>query len=480
MHKNELVLINPPALIERPPIQQSGTLFIPEGMIITAMNPGILSLATYLDSKNFDVTILDLSLERDYGALEKKVQRLDSSLVGISSTSGFDYIESLKIASMVKKYSPDSKIIFGGQHAGPLGRIILEDNKDIDAVVKYEGEITLQQILESIRKGNKNPFNLPGVVFREGQKISENSGRPKIVPLDDLPPLEYSLYPDYAKFTPFVEESRGCVFKCKYCTSNTVYGNKINLKTPKRFLDEMERCVDLFGKDKAVAVLASTYGVNPKFGKEIAKGMKKFGIKWNSEFRADSPWEQYIHELLDSGYEVVNVGVESGSPEILKLMGKTNQPEEYLRKMKKLAEIISPSDAVIRANFMFYAGETPKTIGETIKFLQETKGIDSVQFSPLLAFHGTPLLNEFEFYRTRFGSEIVDSDYWKSRHLYPVHPSKYFSFQEMAVFGQTLEKIFSKEEAWCNAAKSLYTQETEEAREKVKKNLTLSRFRRAE
>lgn len=222
MKKNKLILINPPALIEKVPIQQSGTLFIPEGMLITAMNPGILSLATYLDDKNFDISILDLSLEQDYDRLEKRIKNLSSPFVGISSTSGFDYIESLKIASMVKKNDPTCKILFGGQHAGPLGKIVLQDNEVVDAVIRYEGEITLEKILNSQRKNNRDIFNLPGVVFRDGQKIKEVVGRPKIVDLNDLPPLKYELYPDYLKFTPFVEESRGCIFKCKYCTSNTI------------------------------------------------------------------------------------------------------------------------------------------------------------------------------------------------------------------------------------------------------------------
>jgi anaerobic magnesium-protoporphyrin IX monomethyl ester cyclase len=480
MADNELTLINPPALIERPPIQQSGTLFIPEGMLITAMNPGLLSLATYLSEKGFAVNILDLSLEKDYDSLTKRVSGLSSELVGISSTSGFDYIESLRIASMVKNSNPDCKIIFGGQHAGPLGKIVLEDNEDVDAVVKYEGETTLEQILTSRRKGNSQIFSLPGVVFRNGKNIEEVPGRPVIISLNDLPALKYEMYPNYQKFTPFIEESRGCVFRCRYCTSNTVNGSKINIKNPKKFLAEVERCVELFGTDKSYAVLASTYGVNPTFGKEIAVGMKRFGIKWNSEFRADSPWEHYINELLDSGYEVVNVGVESGSPEILRLMGKTNYPEKYLNKMRKLAEVVDSSDAIIRANFIFYIGETPKTLRETMSFILSTKCIDSVQFSPLLVFHGTPLFDSMPEYREKFGSEIVSSEYWHRRHLYPAHPSKYFSFYEMVELGHMLEKIFSAESAWYEAAKSLYTQESKEAVKEIRDSLTNARFRRAQ
>jgi len=479
MTNKDLVLINPPALIEKPPIQQSGTLYIPESMLITAMNPGLLSLATYIDDKGFDVRILDLSDKRDYDALDKGLDGLDAGVVGISSTSGLDYIESLKIAELAKRHA-DCKVVMGGQHAGPLGETVFEDSEFVDAVVRHEGEITLEQILDNLRHNRRDIFNLPGVTYRDGNKTITVPGRPRIVKLNELPPLRYEIYPNFLRFTPFVEESRGCMFRCRYCTSNTIFSNKIDIKNPQKFLVEMQRCIDLFGKDKAYAVLASTFGVNPTFGREIARGMKKFGIKWNSEFRVDSPWEKYIDDLLESGYEVVNVGVESGSPEILRLMGKTPDPERYLAKMKMLARRIAPSDAVIRANFMFYAGESPRTINETIRFLYETPEIDSVQFSPLLVFHGTPLYEEFGTFEREYGSEMVRSEYWERRHLYPVHPSRYFSFQEMATFGQTLEKIFSREHAWAEAAKSLYTQETEEDRNRVKETLIKSKFRRQE
>lgn len=479
MVRKELVLVNPPALLERPPINQSGTLFIPERLRITAMNPGILSIASYLRNKGYDVGIIDLSLEPNYESLDKKVKEIDAEVIGISSTSGFDYIESLRIASILKSKT-SAPIIIGGQHVGPLGKIVLEDSEHIDAVIKYEGEWVIEQILK--REREIEPlFELPGIVYRDIHKnIIETPGRPPVIPLDQLPFLDYELYPDYLRFTPFVEESRGCVYRCNYCNSNTLNNSRINIKSPDRFLDEMKKCIDIFGKDKAYAVLASTYGVNPKNGRAIAKGMKPFGIKWNSEFRADSPWEKYIYQLLESGYEVVNVGVESGSPRILELMGKTKKPNQYLEKMKKLASIVVNSDAIIRANFMFYVGETPETLKETLAFIQQSEGINSLQFSPLIAFHGTPLFNHFEEYIQKFGSQLVTTDYWKRRHIYPVHPSKYFSFEEVALLGHTLEKIFSEETAWCQAAKSLYTQETEEARKEVKKILGQSRFRRQE
>jgi len=475
MASYDLTLINPPALIERPPVEQSGTLFVPEKLRITAMNPGILSLFTYLKSKGFSVNILDLSLDTEYSSMEKKIKNIDSRYVGISSTSGFDYLESLKIAEFTKTHT-NAQIFIGGQHAGPLGELVLMDSQNIDAVIKFEGELVLEQILKS---NTDNKFKIPGVVYKENNKIITVPGKSPKIKLNDLPFLDYSSYPNYLKFVPFIEESRGCVYGCNFCTSNTINHRRIDMKSPKRFLDETDYCVSLFGKEKAYAVLASTYGVNPKFGKEIALGMKKFGIKWNSEFRADSEWEEFIYELLDSGYEVVNIGLESGSPDILKLMGKTKNPYLYLGKMRKLAKIVSKSSAVMRSNFMFYIGETPKTIQETIKFISQTPEIHSVQFSPLIVFNNTPVFNNFAKYREEYGCDIINTEYWQRRHFYPVHPSKYFSFDEVATLGHVLEKIFSKEDAWIEAAKSLYSQENKEVVKKIKETLRESRFRRS-
>lgn len=474
LSNEELILINPPALLERPPIEQSGTLFIPENLRITAMNPGVLSLASYLNSKNFSVKILDLSLDVNYGSIEDKIKQVGSKFVGISSTSGFDYVEALNIAALVKKYS-DSFVILGGQHAGPLGRQVLIDSPHVDAVVKYEGELTLEAILKN---GVEVFSSLPGVAFRKGKDIIETLGRPRIVRLDDLPFLDYAAYPDFLRFTPFIEESRGCVYRCNFCSSNTVNGSRIDLKSPRRFLDEAEYCISLFGNERSYCVLASTYGVNPRNGKSIAKGMRAFNVRWSSEFRADSLWEEFIFELLDSGYEVVNVGLESASPDILILMGKTRNPQKYLGKMQGLAKIVKSSDAVIRANFIFYVGETPRTIRETVSFLTHTEGINSVQFSPLLLFPNTPVSRNFDNYRKQFGSERVTGEYWERRHFFPVHPSRYFSFQEIVTLGHVFEQMFSDENAWVEAAKSLYTQETSQAASDVKEILIQARFGR--
>ncbi|MDA8131125.1 MAG: cobalamin-dependent protein [Elusimicrobia bacterium] len=474
----EFCLINPPALLDKPPIEQSGTLFIPERLKIAAINPGILSIASYLDSKGYAVRILDLSGETDWTRVGKLLSKAGAGLYGISSTSAFDYIESLEIARLLKSYFPETPVILGGQHAGALGSGVLRDSPHVDAVVLHEGEWVAEQMLCSQRKG-LFPFSVPGVVFRRNGRVRSAAGEGRRISVNELPFLKYELYPDFRKFMPYVEESRGCCYRCHYCSSNSINQSRIDPKDPGRFLEEFSECVKLFGRDRAYAVLASSFGVLPKNGKAIARGMRRFGIKWNSEFRVDGCWEEYIGDLLSAGYEVVNVGLESASPSILRLMNKTRQPEQYLEKMARLAGIVSGSDSVIRANLMFYAGESPQTLRETLSFLSSTKGIDSIQYSPLLLFPGAPVTKEFGTYEKRFGAKMVDHPYWRRRHLYPIHPSNYFSFEESVYFCHVTEKIFSDEDAWLEAAKGLYTQESDQEIAKTRETLRVARFRRS-
>jgi len=75
---------------------------------------------------------------------------------------------------------------------------VLEDSKNVDAVVLHEGEWVVEQIL-NLRREKKFPLAVPGVVFREKGRIRTSGGTSQRIPINDLPFLKYELYPDYLK-----------------------------------------------------------------------------------------------------------------------------------------------------------------------------------------------------------------------------------------------------------------------------------------
>lgn len=65
----DLLLINPPILTREPGFGSVGTVFVSDSTKVTAMNPGILSIASYLKAKGAELKIIDLSIDSDYEKL---------------------------------------------------------------------------------------------------------------------------------------------------------------------------------------------------------------------------------------------------------------------------------------------------------------------------------------------------------------------------------------------------------------------------
>ena len=478
---HDLILINPPTMLIKPEIQMPGTWFVDDKYSISAINPGIISIASYLVFKKYDVEIYDFQDESDFEKIRSKIKYSEASVYGISSTSGFDYLECLKIAKIIKQNHPGSVVIAGGQHIGVLQDKVFMDSQDIDIVVKGAGEFVAEEILNALDSElNSALKKVSGIVYRNEKGLVINTETAASVDINQLPGNDFTLFPNYKNYTPFVEESRGCAGKCSYCTNSLIHNNKISIKRPKKFEEEFERTVNLYGLDKDYVVLAANFGLIPKNTKAIINIISKYGVNWNTELRADNRWESYIDALIQSNLEILSVGFESASPQILRYMKKTIKPDLYIRKMRKLIERLSGIESLsLRINLMLFLGETPETLKETLIFLVEnSRFIDGIIASPVFIFENTPLMNQMGYFHTKYGASLVDNEFWKSRRLYPVNVSSFFTFEELVHLGNSFEKIFSSPRSWMREKKYHYKQESLQEKNLIEESLIKSRFQR--
>ena len=116
----------------------------------------------------------------------------------------------------------------GGVHVstlpGQLGGLF-------DAGVIGEGEATMAELVDNYEKtGSVFDRKIRGLACRKSGKLIVNEQRPLIEPLDNIPIPDRSLLGDeYYKpmlhwtgekyVTSSVMTSRGCVFKCRFCSS---------------------------------------------------------------------------------------------------------------------------------------------------------------------------------------------------------------------------------------------------------------------
>lgn len=482
MGELHLVLINPPDIGNRPPVANTGTLFLSNNQIVRCINPGILSIASYIKSRGKEVEIIDLLDSLNLDKLVNGLANKSPWLIGISCSNGFSYLSALECAKIARQICTDSMIVIGGQHVGPLGRVVLEDSQDIDVVVKFEGEIPVEELINHYGKYGKKlpPKSVQGIVYRDSEGvINENKGISKLVDLDSMPYLDFELYPEYKKYAPYVEESRGCSFQCNFCLSNYTNLSTIRIKSHQRFLDELKHTINLYGKEPIYPILASTFGTKFDNTKAIVNGLKDLGICWTTELRVDGLWKKIAEEMYRSGFRIATLGLESASPSILLRMNKTRNPQKYLEHAQQMIDIASKfNELLLKINIIFYLGETPSTVRETLAFLmQNANKLSATRFSPLFGFPGSPFLTNFDRFEKLLGASLISDSFWGETHIYPVNISKYFKFQETSFLSNTLEKIFTNEEQYFFANQYTYGLENTE---KIEKTVIQGRYKSIE
>ena len=210
---------------------------------ITSPPLGLAYIASML-RQNHEVKIIDsIILNYTLRDIEKELQTFNPDVVGIASVTPSIY-EAYKVAKIAKKVREDCIVVFGGPHATFMSRQTLEECKYIDIIVKGEGEETIKELIESIEKGA--PLNkVRGITFREKNEIIDSEPRPFIKNIDDIPFPSRDLLPMHlykfngVKYTTMLT-SRGCPFKCSFCSSSRLFGGYWRGRSPENVLEEMK------------------------------------------------------------------------------------------------------------------------------------------------------------------------------------------------------------------------------------------------
>lgn len=475
MEKIDVLFIDPPMKVFKDNSMLYGNLYQPEDEHCKVFNPGILSIASYILSKGYKVKVVHIFREND---IESKLAEIKNkyapAIIAVSCSYMHTYLPTVLISNILNEYFPKALLIGGGRHIGDIAGIALKETK-FDLIIRGEGEKVFERILSALA-GNDDWNSIGNLYFRrdivkiipsinldlfdntriidfvdsvsQTSYIDEDVFNSKVneplIDLNDMPFIHYELYENYKEYPPYLEESRGCYAKCKYCVDSTC--STYRYKRAGRFLDELDYVIELYGRDNIIPFTAANFGVNVENTIKICEGIiEKYGaIRWIAEFRLDLKWDKYIDLMYKSGCKVFNVGLESASPEILKLMNKTRTPKQYLESAERLInKVISFGDAFVHLNFMFYFGESPGSMADNMGFISKHyKDIAIVHYSPLILYSNTEIWNNFKYYHDNYGASIVKNNVYDRLHAYPVNVSRLYGYHEGCIFSRMVEKMF--------------------------------------
>lgn len=333
----------------------------------------------------------------------------------------------------------------GGQHTRFIRREVFNDSQDIDFIISGEGEETVRQINLWLNGKISKP-NVKGISFiKNGGLFSTKEST--LVDFKEITPINYDLYPQYKKFFPLIEDSRGCPFSCNFCSNKNVYNSTVRFKKPLLFLQEVKKIAEVYETNSIPIIFYnSIFGANPKIAKEILLGLKgmKLDIKFLASTRVDSGWGEYVKQA-EGLCDQMHFGLESGSSEILLRMEKTTNAKKYLKMAETAFKEFHKRGIHVAVNILTgFCGENRKTLKETENFIEKNKeNIDSIRSHPLILFPGSPFRQQMEEFGNLFSSKIRKNKYSDRIHAYPIDASSSLTFEDAINVGKELMRKFN-------------------------------------
>jgi len=334
----------------------------------------------YGDPQHYEKIVVDHELYREslqthpvWQKLQSVIEEYKPDLCGISMSTG-SYGAAKKVAKIVKEINKNTLVAMGGPHPTLLPEDVLQD-EHIDVAVRGEGERTFLELVRRYEQ-HQDFSQVKGISYRLADgSMQTNSPREFITDLDTLPFPAKDLILEKEKYIPSdfgsIITSRGCPYRCTFCASYKIWSRQVRFRSPENIVAEIIQAHHKYGTE-SFHFNDDTFTVNKnrimKFCALLRQ--KKLSLRWRCDVRVDTLNESILKEMKKAGCVQINVGVESGNPEILNSIQK-NIDLDQVRDIFKIAKNLGIGTY---AYFMVgFPGETKQQVQETIELMKEIK-----------------------------------------------------------------------------------------------------------
>lgn len=358
---------------------------------------GIEYIGACIKHKGYDVEIFSDTFDEIKNIFDK-IKKNKVDVVGIS-TYTYSYKKGLEIAKKIKKGNNGVKIVFGGVHASSCPEIIKEDS--IDYVIAGEGEKSFTKLLNSIFN-NSCLDRIDGVAYKLSNKIKLPQKIDIVENLDDIVENPYPLRRNdiiktskmYGLIYPVPSDqsgvaqilhSRGCKYKCDYCSSSLIFGDKTRFRNINNVITEIKNLL----KEYNVNLL---YFVDVNFNNSKNRVLslcdkiieEKLDLNWYALCNIKVLDQQILEYMKKAGCKKIGVGIETVNPYKIRELKNCNIDE-----VKDVLNLADKLGIIIRGFLMLgFPWETPEEIEEMAKVLAEIS-IDELRITFYTPFPGT-------------------------------------------------------------------------------------------
>lgn len=363
-------------------------------------------------------------------------------VVGISAVVSTAYAYTKWLAAMIRRVSPNTIIVLGGNMAASAE--ILLRKCEVDICVVGDGEYIAQDLFKRLQEV---PFSANRQAFADIKGISyiDENAKFRFTGFGRRPSSEEIEYPDYrileadgslphfifdtvwthrdasprhiARAKPgsksaIVTAAKGCVARCTFCHR---WEKGYRPRPVEAVIEHIQHLQARYGVNQ-VTIADENFGADRKLTRELVVELGKLGIDWSvGGVRARTVNASDLQLWADNGCLVAYFGIEAGSEKILEIMEKQATVQENINALKWTGEA---GIATIIQLVIGMPGENDETIRETIDFLKRVSGFmldwkkkapsELISINYAQALPGTPL---YEFAReTGYIKKSIDGE----------------------------------------------------------------------
>lgn len=330
-------------------------------------------------------------------------------LVGFSVTSPSQVIPTLTLGFLIKRLSPTTHIVIGGQWPTLFKNELAarpDFSRCFDGIVFGDGETAVLSLSEAIST-KKSLVSIPNLIFWNGARftVSQASHEEdlKALPPPDFDGLILGKYNSHeARGTTLTyETSRGCYWnKCIYCVDLPLPKTGYRVKTAEQIARDT---ITLKEKFKARSLILSDPALSPKLMTDLSGAILGNDLKigWWSMARLDKAFsEEIFRTARRSGCRQLNFGFEAASDRVCRVAQKGNALATSLEVIKMAH---NAGIAVCLQTMMGLPTETEQELFDTLEFLTRNRRyIDEVSIN---VYYLTPR-NEIQQNPAKFGIDI--------------------------------------------------------------------------
>lgn len=393
---------------------------------VVTMPLGLLYLSSYVKAFNEvgKIGLIDYPAElvrnvTDYASVDELIDHTARThidfipdIIAISSVFSVSHRFLMRTAQALKLMWPNAVVVVGGTHPTNTTRLVLE-NPAVDYVCRGEGEYAFSQFIKAF--GTPEQDRIPGFYTRDNIGSGAYATvAPQVDDLDGLPLPDWDLIDmelyivETAKGmarhggryrenpSALIMTTRGCSFRCTFCSSHTVHSRKVRFRSVDNVMNEVFELNRRYGVTTIIPE-DDLFTANAKKVIELLEAFQKvtipnFQIQFPNALSVNTLHDEVMDNLIQAGMPVAQIAIESGAAYTQRHIIKKNV---NLDKARHVVRYMRDRNITARCNFLLgFPGETKELMQETLDYAKNLKA-DWCTFGVVVPLIGSEMYSQF-------------------------------------------------------------------------------------